>query len=73
MTTVFDTGPYGKFIEIRNTSGEGHFIERIKTPIFLDSVAFRCILVQFEWYERPKNMPKKVLVTPFSIYISGRK
>ena len=34
-----------------------------------NSAASRCILVQFEWYEHPKNVPKKVLNT-FSIYIS---
>ena len=38
MNTVFHAWPYGRFIEIRATSGERNFIEWIKAPIFLEAV-----------------------------------
>ena len=38
MTAVFHARPYGKFIEIRTTSGERNLIERFKPSIFLEAV-----------------------------------
>ena len=38
MTAVFHARPYGKFIDIRTTSGERNLIERFKPSIFLEAV-----------------------------------
>ena len=38
MTAVFHARPYGKFIDIRTTSGERNLIERFKPSVFLEAV-----------------------------------
>ena len=38
MTIVFHSSQHGRFIEIKTTSGGKHFIERIKTPVLLETI-----------------------------------
>ena len=37
MSTVLHARPYGRFIEIKATSGERNLTEKIKAPIFFEA------------------------------------
>ena len=55
VITVFHVWAYGRFAEMRGTSGERNFIERIKAPIFLEAVLAMEIM-----QEPQSNLEEKV-------------